>query len=87
MSTESINPSTLDDLIGEIRELKSKVLENLVPVDVRLWDIEDLCRYFKCQKVTAYSIIKSPGFPKRVDAPGDPRYIAGQVIKFAEKRR
>lgn len=87
MSTESINPSTLDDVIGEIRELKSKVLENLVPVDVRLWSEEDLMRYFKCSSSTVRRIVMSPGFPKRVDAPGDPRYIAGQVIKFAEKRR
>lgn len=88
MEIESkIDPPTLVDLMGEIRELKSRLLENLVPLDVLLWTVDDLMAYFKCSRVTAYAIIKSPGFPRRIDAPGDPRYIAGQVIKFAEKRK
>lgn len=73
---------SLASVIHEIRHTLT------VPPERALWDIEDLCRYFKVGRTSAYrEIICKPAFPKPVEVGKRRRWIAGEVMAWTAKQR
>lgn len=75
------------DLQEALSVMAAAAKEARIPLDKRLWDIDDVAEYFKQSKYTTQQrVIKQPGFPQTVSMVSD-RWFAGDVIDWAKKSR
>lgn len=60
-----------------------------LPLEKRLWAVEEICDYFGVSDATAYrAILCLPDFPDPIKIEGGPqRWVAGEVIAWAEQQR
>lgn len=59
-----------------------------VPADRKLWSRDQVSHYLGIKRSALDRVLASPGFPDaRRPAGGHPRWLAGEVMKWAEKQK
>lgn len=75
-----------DVLASRIAEAVERALS--VPTDRRLWNAEQVGHYLGLKKSRLHQVLASPSFPDaRRPAGGHPRWVSGEVMKWAEKQK
>lgn len=59
-----------------------------IPADRKLWNRDQVGHYLGVKKSQLDKILATPGFPDaRRPAGGYPRWVSGEVMKWAEKQK
>ncbi len=76
------------DLLDRLAERIAIRTVNAIPVEVQLWDVEQVAKYFRRNKqVVRQTMTCLPSFPRAIRLPSEgrahPLYNAGEVMKWA----
>lgn len=58
-----------------------------VPLTSQLWTRDDVGAYFKLSQTQLGKVLARPGFPAARYPSGHARYVAGEVMAWAEKQK
>jgi len=79
------------EAISEGLKLIAAELRNviIIPPEKRLWAAEQIAEYFGSSSTTIYrTVLCKPDFPKAIKiAGGAQRWVAGEVMEWAESQR
>lgn len=75
-----------EDLAAQIAAAVERALA--IPAERKLWSQEQVGHYLGLKKSQLYKVLATPGFPDaRRPAGGHPRWLAGEVMKWAERQK
>lgn len=88
MSTTELHQASIGAVAEKLDALINILSQPAIPADRKLWSREQIGIYLQIKRSAIDRVISCPSFPAaRKPGGGHPRWIAGEVMAWAEKQK